>query len=105
MVLKILPAKSGEILLEVIMHRYKNRSTMMTSNRTVEKWGNLLCDVPAASAIPDRLLHHAEIIAITWPQLPAQGGSHRTKPAPCKPAEEGEGRGLGGRADRGTTVP
>ena len=62
--LKILPAKSGEILLEIIMRRYENRSTMMTSNRPVEEWGKLLCDVPAASAILDRLLHHAEIIAI-----------------------------------------
>jgi len=70
--LKILPAKSGEILLELIMRRYENRSTMMTSNRPVEEWGKLLCDVPAASAILDRLLHHAEIIAIN-------GRSYRLK--------------------------
>jgi DNA replication protein DnaC len=63
--LKILPAKSGEILLEIIMRRYENRSTMMTSNRPIEEWGKLLSDVPAASAILDRLLHHAEVIAIT----------------------------------------
>jgi DNA replication protein DnaC len=62
--LKILPSKSGEILLEIIMRRYENRSTMMTSNRPIEEWGKLLSDVPAASAILDRLLHHAEIIPI-----------------------------------------
>jgi DNA replication protein DnaC len=62
--LKVLPAKGGEILLEIIMRRYENRSTLMTSNRPIEEWGKLLCDVPAASAILDRLLHHAEIIAI-----------------------------------------
>jgi DNA replication protein DnaC len=62
--LKILPPKSGEILLEIIMRRYENRSTMMTSNRPIEEWGKLLSDVPAASAILDRLLHHAEIIPI-----------------------------------------
>jgi DNA replication protein DnaC len=62
--LKILPAKSGEILLEIIMRRYENRSTMMTSNRPIEEWGKLLSDVPAASAILDRLLHHAEVIPI-----------------------------------------
>jgi DNA replication protein DnaC len=62
--LKILPQKSGEILLEIIMRRYENRSTMMTSNRPIEEWGKLLSDVPAASAILDRLLHHAEIIPI-----------------------------------------
>ena len=37
----------------------------MTSNRPIEEWGKLLCDVPAASAILDRLLHHAELIEIT----------------------------------------
>ena len=63
--LKILPPKSGEVLLEIIMRRYENRSTMMTSNRPIEEWGKLLSDVPAAGAILDRLLHHAEIIAIT----------------------------------------
>ena len=70
--LKILPVKSGEILLEIIMRRYENRSTMMTSNRPIEEWGKLLSDVPAASAILDRLLHHAEII-------PINGRSYRLK--------------------------
>ena len=37
----------------------------MTSNRPIEEWGKLLSDVPAASAILDRLLHHAQVIAIT----------------------------------------
>jgi DNA replication protein DnaC len=70
--LKILPPKGGEILLEIIMRRYENRSTMMTSNRPIEEWGKLLADVPAASAILDRLLHHAEII-------PINGRSYRLK--------------------------
>jgi DNA replication protein DnaC len=63
--LKTLPPKGGEMLLEIIMRRYENRSTLMTSNRPIEEWGKLLCDVPAASAILDRLLHHAEVVAIT----------------------------------------
>ena len=63
--LKVLPAKSGEILMEIILRRYENRSTIMTSNRPIEEWGKLLNDVPAASAILDRLLHHAELIPIT----------------------------------------
>jgi hypothetical protein len=46
------------------MRRYENRSTLMTSNRPIEEWGKLLSDVPAAGAILDRLLHHAEVIAI-----------------------------------------
>jgi hypothetical protein len=47
------------------MRRYENRSTMMTSNRPLEDWGKLIGDVPSATAILDRFLHHAEIISIT----------------------------------------
>jgi DNA replication protein DnaC len=54
------------------MRRYENRSTIMTSNRPIEEWGKLVGDVPAATAILDRFLHHAEIINIT-------GRSYRLK--------------------------
>ncbi|HTG44445.1 MAG TPA: ATP-binding protein [Verrucomicrobiae bacterium] len=65
--LKALPKQSGEYLLEVIMRRYENRSTIMTSNRPLEDWGKLLNDVPTAGAILDRFLHHAVRIPITGP--------------------------------------
>jgi DNA replication protein DnaC len=70
--LKQLPKKSGEYLFEIIMRRYENRSTIMTSNRPIEEWGKLIGDVPSATAILDRFLHHAEIIRIT-------GRSYRLK--------------------------
>lgn len=70
--LKQLAKNSGEYLLEVIMRRYENRSTIMTSNRPLEEWGKLLGDVPAAGAILDRFLHHAQVIAI-------KGRSYRVK--------------------------
>ena len=52
-------------MFEIIMRRYETRSTMMTSNRPLEDWGKLVGDVPSATAILDRFLHHAEVIAIT----------------------------------------
>ena len=63
--LKTLPPKAGEILLEIILRRYENHSTLMTSNRPIEDWGQLLHDAPAATAILDRFLHHAEIITLS----------------------------------------
>jgi DNA replication protein DnaC len=51
---------------------------MMTFNRPIEEWGKLLSDVPAAGAILDRLLHHAEII-------PISGRSYRLQPKPKQP--------------------
>jgi len=63
--MKQLPKRSGEYLFEIVMRRYEKRSTMMTSNRPLEDWGKLLGDVPAATAILDRFLHHADIIQMT----------------------------------------
>lgn len=62
--MKQLPKRSGEYLFEIVMRRYETRSTMMTTNRPVEDWGKLLGDVPTATAILDRFLHHAEIISV-----------------------------------------
>jgi len=70
--LKVLPARAGEYLFDVIMRRYENRSTIMTSNRPIEEWGKLIGDVPSATAILDRFLHHAEVINI-------KGKSYRLK--------------------------
>jgi DNA replication protein DnaC len=79
--LKQLPKRSGEYLFEIILRRYENRSTLMTSNRPIEDWGKLIGDVPSATAILDRFLHHAEIIAM-------QGKSYRLKDAACTAPEK-----------------
>jgi DNA replication protein DnaC len=78
--MKQLPKLSGEYLFEIIMRRYETRSTVMTSNRPLEDWGKLLGDVPSATAILDRFLHHAEIVQIT-------GKSYRLRNA-ARPGKE-----------------
>ncbi len=83
--LKQLPKQSGEYLLEVIMRRYENRSTIMTSNRPLEDWGKLLSDVPTAGAILDRFLHHAIALPIT-------GRSYRVKDSLPTPPETKKAR-------------
>ena len=79
--MKQLPRHSGEYLFEIIMRRYETRSTIMTSNRPLEDWGKLVGDVPSATAILDRFLHHAELISITGRsyrlQRPAQATTDR----------------------------
>jgi len=81
--IKNLPKRSGEYLFEIIMRRYENRSTMMTSNRPLEEWGKLIGDVPSATAILDRFLHHAQVITIT-------GKSYRLKDRAKAPKEKKE---------------
>jgi DNA replication protein DnaC len=78
--MKQLPRRSGEVLFEIIMRRYENHSTMMTSNRPLEDWGKLIGDVPSATAILDRFLHHATII-------PISGKSYRLRNQNSQPAD------------------
>jgi DNA replication protein DnaC len=61
--LKALPKHSGEYLLEVVMRRYENRSTIMTSNRPLEEWGKLpgpsstgSCITPRSSPSPAKAI-------------------------------------------------
>jgi len=85
--MKQLPRRSGEVLFEIVMRRYETRSTMMTSNRPLEDWGKLIGDVPSATAILDRFLHHAEVLAFQGKcyRLRTQHGAASEAEAP-KPA-------------------
>lgn len=122
--MKQLPKRSGEYLFEIIMRRYETRSTMMTSNRPLEDWGKLIGDVPSASAILDRFLHHAEIIRITGKSYRLRNQSRATEdggadgskpaiapsgsetvPADSKPAIAPTGKGRKGTGSKPAIAP
>lgn len=69
---KKIPAEFIDGIFEVIRKRYENGSIIITSNRNFEDWGTIFGDIVMASAIIDRIVHHAEIIKI-------DGDSFRTK--------------------------
>lgn len=59
---------AADDLLDIILNRYsKRKSTLITSNRPVEDWGNLLKDNAAS-----RLLHRGHLLKV-------EGKSYRLK--------------------------
>jgi len=60
--MKKLGPSAAEDLLEIFVRRHETGSTLITTNRPTQDWGQLLGDIPAATAILDRFLAHAEII-------------------------------------------
>jgi DNA replication protein DnaC len=105
--MKQLPRRSGEYLFEIIMRRYETRSTIMTSNRPLEDWGKLIGDVPSATAILDRFLHHAELIHITGKSYRLrQQSAHAKHPDPeSKPANAPTGSKRNAAASKPANAP
>ena len=65
--------QSGAMLFfQLINRRYERASTVITSNKGFEEWGEILGDEVMAAALIDRLLHHCHIVNI-------RGNSYRMR--------------------------
>ncbi len=63
---RLTPAQA-HALFELVNARYEKGAILLTSNTSFAEWGSLLGNEVLASALLDRLLHHAEVIAINGP--------------------------------------
>jgi DNA replication protein DnaC len=57
-------ATSAHWVFQVVSRRYERGSIVLTSNRGFGDWGQVFADQVIASAILDRLLHHATVVNI-----------------------------------------
>ena len=62
----------ANLFFQLIAMRYEKKSTIITTNIPLSKWGETFSDPTIAAAILDRLVHHSTIIKIT-------GKSYRLK--------------------------
>ena len=76
-------------LFDLVTARYEQAPILLTSNRTFAEWGMLLGDEVLATALLDRLLHHAEVIAIN-------GRSYRMKDRQLPESLSGTAAAAGG---------
>jgi DNA replication protein DnaC len=60
------------LFFQLINRRYERASTVLTSNKGFEDWGEILGDEVMAAALIDRLLHHCHIVNI-------RGNSYRMR--------------------------
>jgi DNA replication protein DnaC len=66
--------RHADLLFEIVSRRYEAKSTLITTNRPFAEWGEVFPNAACVVSLIDRLVHHAEIIAI-------QGESYRLKEA------------------------
>jgi DNA replication protein DnaC len=67
--LEPLDASPRHDLLEILEERYGRRSTVITSQLTVDRWHEIIGDPTYADAILDRLVHNAHRIELTGESL------------------------------------
>lgn len=57
--------RDAHLLFKVISYRYERGSTLITSNKSIREWPEMLAgDDALATAILDRLLHHCHVVQI-----------------------------------------
>ena len=59
-----LDRQAAELLFRIVCTRYETGSIILTSNKFFTNWGELMSDAVIATAMLDRLLHHAHVINI-----------------------------------------
>ncbi len=64
--------QGANLFFQLVSRRYEKGSILLTSNQSLGAWGDVFGDPVIASAILDRLLHHATTINI-------KGESYRLK--------------------------
>ena len=57
-------ANGAKLFFQLISSRYGRASTVLTSNKGFEEWGEILHDEVMAAALLDRLLHRCHIVNI-----------------------------------------
>lgn len=66
--------RHADLLFELISRRYESKSTIVTTNKPFAEWATVFPNAACVVSLVDRLVHHAEVIAI-------EGESYRLKEA------------------------
>jgi len=72
-------------MFELILRRYQNKSTLVTTNRPFAEWREVFPNAACVVSLVDRLIHHAEILSL-------DGKSYRLKEAEARAAKRRGGR-------------
>jgi DNA replication protein DnaC len=70
-------ARNADLLFQVVSRRYEQKSVVMTTNLAFSDWPTIFPNATCATALIDRTVHHADVIAI-------EGDSYRREAAADK---------------------
>ncbi|GLR69079.1 IstB helper protein [Acidocella aquatica] len=71
--------RHADLMFELISRRYQNKSTLVTTNRAFAEWREVFPNAACVVSMVDRLIHHAEIIAIDAESYRLKEAQERTE--------------------------
>jgi DNA replication protein DnaC len=67
-------ARNADLLFQVVSRRYEKKSLVLTTNLAFQDWPSVFPNATCATALIDRVIHHADVLAI-------EGESYRLREA------------------------
>ena len=74
--------EAANLMFELVSARYEKASMIVTSNKPFSKWGEIFGDDMVATAMIDRLIHHADILSLKGDSYRLRGKDVGPRPAP-----------------------
>ena len=69
--------EAANLMFSLVSSRYERASMIVTSNKPFSAWGEIFGDDMAATAMIDRLIHHAEILSLKGDSYRLRGKERR----------------------------
>jgi DNA replication protein DnaC len=100
-------SSAGNLFFQLVNACYEKTAMILTSNRGFADWGEIFGDAVVATALLDRLLHHAIVIQIEGSSYRLREHAQllpehmRSRPTPTNPAEQAAKSRRARREERG----
>jgi DNA replication protein DnaC len=76
--------RNADLLFQVISRRYEKRSLVLTTNLPFREWPSVFPNATCATALIDRVIHHADVISIEGKSYRLRQAEDRAKQAAPK---------------------
>lgn len=75
----------AEHLFQIVNRRYENKSTIITTNKPFEDWGDVFPDAACITTMVDRLVHRSELVVISGESYRYHEAEERQKKRRSRP--------------------
>lgn len=75
--------RNADLLFQVVSRRYERKSLVLTTNLAFKEWPTVFPNATCATALIDRVIHHADVIGIegkSYRLREAEAAAVKTKP-------------------------